>query len=186
MVKTVAEQSKKKAYSLFDSGAIRAIEVGTTEGLRQIHKYLFDGLFSFAGQIRNKNIFKGNFRFSSSLYLSESLKKIEQMPENTFEEIIAKYVEMNIAHPFMEGNGRSARIWLDLMLKKNLKQCVDWSRVSKRAYLSAMERSPVNDLELRELLRPALTGEIDNREIFMKGIDRSYYYEEEGNDCGEE
>jgi len=186
MAKTIDEQSKEKAYALFDSGAIHAIEVGTTEGLRQIHKYLFDGLFSFAGQIREKNISKGNFRFASSLYLSESLKKIEQMSEKTFEEIIAKYVEMNIAHPFMEGNGRSGRIWLDLMLKKNLKQCVDWSRIGKRAYLSAMERSPVNDLELRELVRSALTGKIDDREIFMKGIDRSYFYEETVNDNGEE
>ncbi|MCL2876401.1 MAG: Fic family protein [Betaproteobacteria bacterium] len=182
--KTIDEQSKEKAYLLFDTDTIATIEVGTTEGLCQIHKYLFDGLFSFAGQIRGANISKGNFRFASALYLTESLKKIEQMPENTFEEIIAKYVEMNIAHPFMEGNGRSARIWLDLMLKKNLKLCVDWSCVGKRAYLSAMERSPVNDLEIRELLRPALTNKIDNREIFIKGIDRSYYYEEE--DDGED
>ena len=186
MAKTIDEQSKEKAYALFDGGRILAIEAGTTQGLRQIHKYLFDGLFHFAGQIRDKNISKGNFRFASALYLPEILEKIERMSENTFEEIIAKYVEMNVAHPFMEGNGRSARIWLDLMLKKNLKQCVDWSQVGKSAYLSAMERSPVNDLELRELLRPALTGEIDNREMFMKGIDRSYFYEEEGNDGGEE
>jgi len=186
MAKTIDERSKEKAYALFDSGAIHAIEVGTTQGLRQIHKYLFDGLFPFAGQIRDKNISKGNFRFASALYLPEILKKIEKMPEKTFEGIIAKYVEMNIAHPFMEGNGRSARIWLDLMLKKNLKQCVDWSRVGKSAYLSAMERSPVNDLELRELLRPALTGKIDDREIFMKGIDRSYFYEETGNGDGKE
>jgi len=130
------------------------------------------------------NISKGNFRFASALYLRESLNKIEQMPENTFGEIIAKYVEINIAHPFMEGNGRSGRIWLDLMLKKNLKKCVDWSRVGKRAYLSAMERSPVNDLEIRELLRAALTDRIDDRDVFMKGVDRSYYYEEEGNDDG--
>lgn len=186
MAKTIDEQSKEKAYALFDSGAINAIEAGTTEGLRQIHKYLFDGLFSFAGQIRDTNISKGSFRFASSLYLAESLKKIEKMPQNTFDEIIAKYVEMNIAHPFMEGNGRSARIWLDLMLKKNLKKCIDWSQVGKQAYLSAMERSPVNDLEIRTLLHSALTDEIDSREIFMKGIDRSYYYEEEGNDNGED
>ena len=134
MAKNLDERSKEKAYQLFDSGAIRTIEVGTTKGLCQIHKYLFDGLFNFAGQIRDKNISKGNFRFASALYLVESLKKIEQMPENAFENIIAKYVEMNVAHPFMEGNGRSARIWLDLMLKKNLKQCVDWSQIGKRAY----------------------------------------------------
>jgi cell filamentation protein len=186
MAKTLDAQSKEKAYSLFDTGTINSIEVGTAKGLCQIHKYLFDGLFGFAGQIRDKNISKGNFRFASALYLCESLKKIEQMPENTFEEIIAKYVEINIAHPFMEGNGRSGRIWLDLMLKKNLKKCVDWSLAGKRAYLSAMERSPVNDLEIREFLRSALTDRIDDREVFMKGIDRSYYYEEEGNDNGED
>ena len=186
MSKTIDEQSKEKAYVLFDSGAIHAIEVGTVKGLCQIHAYLFDGLFSFAGRIRDKNISKGNFRFASALYLDESLKKIELMPENTFEEIIAKYVEINIAHPFMEGNGRSARIWLDLILKKNLKQCIDWSQVGKWAYLSAMERSPVNDLEIRELLRPALTDKINDRDVYMKGIDRSYYYEEEGNDNGED
>ena len=184
-MKTLDEQSKEKAYSLFDSGAIASIQSGTVAGLCQIHKCLFDGLFSFAGQIRDKNIAKGNFRFANVLYLSEILLKIEQMPENTFEEIIAKYVEMNIAHPFMEGNGRSGRIWLDLMLKKNLKQCVDWSQIGKHAYLSAMERSPVNDLEIRELLRNALTDKINDREIYMKGVDRSYYYEEEGNDDGE-
>ncbi|HBT97586.1 MAG TPA: cell filamentation protein Fic [Desulfobulbaceae bacterium] len=171
------EQSKANAYRLFDSGEIRRVEIGTVKGLQQIHQYLFDGLYDFAGQIRHQNISKGNFRFASSLYLRESLVKIEQMPETTFEEIVAKYVEMNVAHPFMEGNGRSGRIWLDLILKKNLKKCVDWSLINKRAYLSAMERSPVNDLELRELLRPSLTDEIDSRETFMKGIDQSYYYE---------
>jgi len=186
MVKTIDEQSKGKAYLLFDSGALNKIEVGTAKGLRQIHKCLFDGLLGFAGQIREKNISKGKFRFASALYLPEILKKVELMPENTFEAIIAKYVEMNIAHPFMEGNGRSTRIWLDLMLKKNLKKCVDWSQVGKQAYFSAMERSPVNDLEIRELLRGALTGKIDDREVFMKGIDRSYYYEEEGNDDNED
>ena len=186
MAKTIDEQSKEKAYQLFDSGAINSMEVGTTKGLCQIHQYLFDGLLSFAGNIRNKNISKGNFRFASALYLNESLKKIEQMPETSYEEIIAKYVEMNIAHPFMEGNGRSTRIWLDMMLKKNLGKCVDWSQVGKTAYFSAMERSPVNDLELRELLRPALTDKINDREVYMKGIDRSYYYEEEGNDNGED
>jgi cell filamentation protein len=186
MTRTLDEQSKEKAYLLFDSGAINTIEAGTVAGLCEIHKHLFDGLFSFAGKIRDANISKGNFRFASTLYLSESLKKIEQMPEGTFEEIIAKYVEMNIAHPFMEGSGRSGRIWLDLMLKKNLKKCVDWSQVGKRAYLSAMERSPVNDLEIRELLRSALTDKINDRELIIKSIDRSYYYEEEGNDHGED
>ena len=176
---TIDEKSKEKAYRLFDSGEIHAIEVGTTAGLCQIHKVLFDGLFSFAGQIRDKNISKGSFRFASALYLKDILQSVEKMSENTFEKIVAKYVEMNVAHPFMEGNGRSGRIWLDLMLKKNLQKCVDWSLVGKRAYLSAMERSPVNDLEIRELLRDALTSEINSREIYMKGIDRSYYYEEE-------
>ena len=179
MPKTLDEQSKEKAYRLYDSGYISTIEVGTVKGLCQIHQYLFDGLFSFAGQIRNQNISKGSFRFASALYLSDILPTVESMPENTFEEIIAKYVEMNVAHPFMEGNGRSGRIWLDLMLKKNLKVCVDWSQADKAAYLSAMERSPVNDLEIRELLRSALTDKIDDREVYMKGIDRSYYYEEE-------
>ena len=186
MSKTIDEQSKENAYLLFDSGAINEIEIGTVKGLSQIHQYLFGGLFKFAGKTRAQNISKGNFRFASVLYLPESLEKIEQMPENTFEDIIAKYVEMNIAHPFMDGNGRSMRIWLDLMLKKKLKKCVDWSAVGKKAYLSAMERSPVNDLEIRELLKQALTDEIDSREIFMKGVDRSYYYEEDGNDEGVE
>jgi len=163
---------------LFDSGSIYSIEVGTVAGLCQIHKYLFAGLYSFAGQIRSMNISKGNFRFANVLYLSEALAKIEQMPEKTFEEMIAKYVEMNVAHPFMEGNGRSGRIWLDLMLKKNLGKCIDWARIDKWAYLSAMERSPINDLEIRELLRSALTDKINDRETYMKGIDQSYYYEE--------
>ncbi len=171
------EKSMQNAYWLFDSGEINRIEIGTVKGLMQIHKLLFDGLYDFAGQIRDKNISKGNFRFVSSLYLAESLAKIEAMPENTFEEIVAKYVEMNIAHPFLEGNGRSGRIWLDLILKKSLKQCVDWCLIDKRAYLSAMERSPVNDLELRHLLISALTDKIDDRDVFMKGIEQSYYYE---------
>jgi cell filamentation protein len=173
----IDEQSLQNAKNLFDSGEINRVEIGTVKGLQHIHKYLFDGLHNFAGMIRQQNISKGNFRFISSLYLKESLEKIEQMPETTFEAIIAKYVEMNITHPFLEGNGRSGRIWLDLILKKNLRQCVDWSVVDKKAYLSAMERSPVNDLELRVLLQPALTGDIHNRELYMKGIEQSYYYE---------
>lgn len=174
---SIDEKSKIKAYQLFDSGEINRIEVGTVKGLQHIHKWLFEGLYDFAGEIRTKNISKGNFRFASSLYLSESLKKIENMPENSFISIVEKYVEMNIAHPFLEGNGRSGRIWLDLILKKNLKKCVDWSLIDKRTYLSAMERSPINDLEIRVLLEEALTDKIDNRETFMKGIEQSYYYE---------
>lgn len=170
--------SKERALKLFGSPELAGFEVGTMRGLQQIHEYLFGDLYSFAGKIRDKDISKGGFRFASYLYLPESLAKIEHMPESTFEEIIAKYVEMNIAHPFMEGNGRSMRIWLDLIFKKNLGQCVDWSRVDKAAYLSAMERSPVNNLEIRELLRGALTDQIDDREVFMKGIEQSYYYEE--------
>lgn len=168
----------ERAYKLFDSGEINSIEVGTLKGLCQIHKYLFDGLYDFAGKIREKNISKGGFRFASSLYLKESLAKIETMPIGSFEEIIKKYVEMNIAHPFMEGNGRSMRIWLDLMLKHSLKKCVDWRKVDKTDYLQAMQRSPVNDLEIRTLLSGALTDKINEREVFIKGIDQSYYYEE--------
>ena len=178
----IDEKSKLKAYALYDTGDINNIEIGTTRGLIQIHDYLFGGLYAFAGQIRTKNISKGGFRFASSLYLRDALAKIDAMPETTYEEIISKYVEMNVAHPFMEGNGRSGRIWLDLMFKKNLSQCVDWRRVGKRAYLSAMERSPVNDLEIRELLRAALTDKIDDREVYMRGVDRSYFYETEGHD----
>ena len=175
----IDEQSKQNAYRIFDSGYINQIEIGTIKGLQQIHQYLFGGLYDFAGEIRQKNISKGNFRFASSLYLAESLEKIEKMPETTFAEIVSKYVEMNIAHPFLEGNGRSGRIWLDLILKKNLKKCVDWTLIEKQAYLSAMERSPVNDLEIRTLLKLSLTDDIDSREIFMKGIEQSYYYEEQ-------
>ena len=174
----IDEISQGRARDLFDNGQLDEFEVGTTRGLQQVHEYLFGGLYDFAGHIRQINISQGGFRFASSLYLVESLQKIEQMPESTFEEIVAKYVEMNVAHPFREGNGRSMRLWLDLILKRRLKQCVDWARLGKADYLSAMERSPVNDLEIRELLRGALTDEIDSRGIFLRGIEQSYYYEE--------
>jgi cell filamentation protein len=153
--------------------------VGTAKGLQQIHAYLFGGLYNFAGQIRQKNISKGGFQFAVSHFLGSTLKQIEQMPENTFEEIVDKYVEMNIAHPFMEGNGRSTRIWLDLILKKRLKKCVDWSKIGKNDYLNAMIRSCVDSAAIKNLLKIALTDEIDSREMFMKGIDYSYYYEED-------
>lgn len=170
-------QSLNKAHSLFESGAIDRIEVGTVKGLCDIHRYLFGGLYDFAGKIRTLNISKGGFRFANALYLDAILPVIERMPESTFEEIIAKYVEMNIAHPFMEGNGRASRIWLDMMLKKNLGRVVDWQRVDKVQYLQAMERSPINDLELRTLLQQALTDRVNDREIIFKGIAQSYYYE---------
>ena len=173
------EKSKQKAYELFDSGFIDNIEIGTVKGLQQIHGYIFGGLYDFAGQIRTLNIAKGGFAFAPAIFLQENLKKIEKMPENTLENIIAKYVEMNVAHPFMEGNGRSARIWLDLILKKNLSRCVDWSRIDKKEYLSAMQESVVNAGRITALLRSALTAEVNNREIIMKGIDYSYYYEVE-------
>jgi len=170
-------QSLNKAHSLFESGAIDRIEVGTVKGLCDIHRYLFGGLYDFAGKIRTLNISKGGFRFANALYLDAILPVIERMPESTFEEIIAKYVEMNIAHPFMEGNGRASRIWLDMMLKKNLGRVVDWQRVDKVQYLQAMERIPINDLELRTLLQQALTDRVNDREIIFKGITQSYYYE---------
>lgn len=169
--------SLEKAFQLFENGDIERFEIGTFRGLQQIHKYLFDGLYDFAGEIRSKNIAKGRFRFANSLYLKEILVKIEQMPENSFNEIIEKYVEMNIAHPFMEGNGRSMRIWLDMMLKSKLKKMVNWQNIDKVLYLQAMERSPINDLEIRTLLHENLTDDIANREIIFKGIEQSYYYE---------
>lgn len=171
-------KSKTKAYALFESSFINSIEVGKAKGLQQIHAYLFGGLYDFAGQIRQKNISKGGFQFAVSRFLGETLKQIEEMPETTFDEIVAKYVEMNIAHPFMEGNGRSTRIWLDLILKKRLKKCVDWSKIGKTDYMNAMVKSSVNSSVLKKLLKNALTTEIDSREMFMKGIDYSYYYEE--------
>ncbi|HEY5510634.1 MAG TPA: Fic family protein [Prolixibacteraceae bacterium] len=171
-------KSKTKAYALFESSFINSIEVGTTKGLQQIHAYLFGGLYDFAGQIRQKNISKGGFQFAVSRFLCDTLKQIEAMPETTFDEIVNKYVEINIAHPFMEGNGRSARIWLDLILKKRLKKSVDWSKISKRDYMSAMMLSPTKSSVLKILLKNALTTKINDREMFMKGIDYSYYYEE--------
>lgn len=180
-MQNIDEISKQRAIKLFGSSDLASFEVGTTKGLQQIHEYLFGGLYDFAGKIRSKNISKGGFTFASAVYLLKGLSEIEKMVESTFEEIVKKYVEMNIAHPFMEGNGRSTRIWLDLILKKNLGQCIDWEKISKDDYFNAMERSPVNNLELRELLRTALTDKIDDREVFMKGIEQSYYYEEPDN-----
>jgi len=171
-------KSKSKAYALFESSFINGIEVGTVKGLKQIHAYLFGGLYDFAGQIRQKNLSKGGFQFAVSHFLGDTLKHIESMPEATLEDIVNKYVEMNIAHPFMEGNGRSTRIWLDLILKKRLQRCVDWSKIGKQDYLDAMKLSPTNSGVLKQLLERALTPEINNRELFMKGIDYSYYYEE--------
>ena len=169
--------SKKKALELFESGLLDSYQAGTFKTLAQIHKYLFDEIYHFAGEIRKVNIAKGNFRFAPVMYLEQALAHIDAMPQSTYEEIIAKYVEMNVAHPFREGNGRSTRIWLDLILKKELSQVVDWSKVDKEDYLLAMERSPIKDVEIKELLRPALTSEINDREVYMKGLDASYNYE---------
>ena len=176
---TIDGKSKSKAYALFDSSLFEAIEVGTVNGLQQIHGYLFGGLYDFAGQIRELNIAKGGFQFAPVQFLDNTLKTIEKMPESTFDEIVSKYVEMNVAHPFMEGNGRTTRIWLDLILKKNLRLCVDWSKISKKDYLDAMRKSTTDTKQIKILLENALTDKINDRDIFMKGIDYSYYYEQE-------
>ena len=175
---TIDGKSKSKAYALFDSSLLDTIEVGTVRGLQQIHGYLFGGLYDFAGQIRTLNIAKGGFQFAVARFLPETLKKIEAMPESAFDEIAEKYVEMNVAHPFMEGNGRSTRIWLDLILKKNLKVCVDWSKINKKEYLSAMEKSVTDSAQIKTLLQSALTDRINDRDTFTRGIDYSYYYEQ--------
>lgn len=169
--------SKQKALELYDTGLLNTFPVGTFAGLAMIHKYLFEDIYEFAGQMRIVNIAKGNFRFAPVMYLHPALESIDQMPQSTFDEIIEKYVEMNVAHPFREGNGRSTRIWLDCILKKELHQVVDWSRVDKSDYLMAMERSPVKDLEIKVLLHKALTEQINDRQVYMKGIDASYHYE---------
>ncbi len=169
--------SKKKAIGLYECDIIEEFEVGKFSGLAKIHKFLFDEIYDFAGKIRTVNIAKGNFRFAPVMYLEMALKNIDEMPQSTYDEIIEKYVEMNVAHPFREGNGRSTRIWLDLILKKELKLVVDWNKVDKEDYLLAMERSPIKDVEIKVLIKNALTAQIDNREVYMKGIDASYYYE---------
>jgi len=176
---TIDGKSKSKAYALWESSFLESIEVGTIKGLQQIHGYLFGGLYEFAGQIRTKNIAKGGFQFAMAKYLDDTLVKIERMPDNDLEQIIDKYIEMDVAHPFMEGNGRSTRIWLDMLLRKRLNVCVDWSRIDKKSYLDAMTKSVIDSTDIKKLLEKALTDKINDREIFMKGIDYSYYYEEE-------
>lgn len=177
LARTEERLSKKRALELFESGTLNELAAGTTESLFKIHECLFKDVYDFAGTVRDVNIAKGNFRFAPIMYLKASLDHVETMPQSTFDEIIEKYVEMNIAHPFREGNGRSTRIWFDLILKQELGQVVDWSRVDKDDYLLAMERSPIKDIEIKYLLQQALTDEVDNRDVYMKGIDASYYYE---------
>ena len=169
--------TKNKAIKLFETGVLNSFEVGTFAGLAQIHKYLFEDVYDFAGEIRTENISKSNFRFASAMYLEEALKQIDKMPQSNFDEIIEKYIEMNIAHPFREGNGRSTRIWLDMILKKEIGKVIDWSKVDKEDYLLAMERSPIKNIEIKFLLKEALTDKIDDRDVYMKGIDASYNYE---------
>ena len=169
--------SKKKAVELFENGMLENLEAGKVQTLCEIHKYLFDDIYDFAGKIRTVNLSKGNFRFAPLMYLETAIKNVDKMPQSTFDEIIEKYVEMNIVHPFREGNGRSMRIWLDMMLKKQIGQVVDWSKIEKEDYLMAMERSPIKDIEIKYILNAALTDQINDREIYMKGIDHSYYYE---------
>ena len=169
--------SKKKAIELFENGTLDTLDVGKFSALKAIHKYLFDEIYDFAGEVRTVNLAKGNFRFAPVMYLETALDNIDKMPQSTFDEIVEKYVEMNIAHPFREGNGRSTRIWLDLILKKELHKVIDWSRVEKQDYLLAMERSPIKDIEIKHILKAALSDDVDSREVYMKGIDHSYYYE---------
>ena len=175
---TIDGQSKKKAYQLFESDILKTVDPGIIKCLQQIHAYLFGGLYDFAGQIRTKNISKGGFTFANCMHFPETLQTIERMPETTFDEIMDKYIEMNVAHPFMEGNGRSTRIWLDLMLKRSLKRCVDWSQINKNDYLAAMRESVSDNTHIKALVKPALTAKIDDREMFMKCIDYSYCYEQ--------
>ena len=169
--------SKKRAVELFENGMLENLEAGKFQTLCEIHKYLFDDIYDFAGKIRTVNISKGNFRFAPLMYLETAIKNVDKMPQNTFDEIVEKYVEMNIVHPFREGNGRGMRIWLDMMLKKQIGQVVDWSKIEKEDYLMAMERSPIKDIEIKYILKAALTDQINDREVYMKGIDHSYYYE---------
>lgn len=177
LAKAEEKESKKKAIELFESGYLNRLEPGTFQSLSEIHRYLFDSIYDFAGKVRTVNLAKGNFRFAPVMYLGAALENIEKMPQSTYDEIIEKYVEMNIAHPFREGNGRSTRIWLDLMLRKEIGFVVDWSLVDKEDYLLAMERSPIRDIEIKHILKQALTDQINDREVYMKGIDHSYYYE---------